>query len=154
MLSARYNGQTLGEDSRNSNTIVKPQSSTLVRDVLEYEIFPTGEGYETSIDAAEHISDRLYRTALLVREPWYNRNNCQRYLSDYASSTSSSVRDPNQIKKNKRGTYVQHQNQLQIQSVGKSQRFDRSINVYHDLVETSSTQTQYQVQHKGSKINT
>ena len=46
------------------------------------EICQREEGYETDIDTAEHISDRLYRTSLLVRKPRYNRNNSQSDLSN------------------------------------------------------------------------
>ena len=46
-------------------------------------------------------------------------------------------------------THIQHYNQLQIQSVGKYLRFDKRTDVSHDLVETSSAQTQYQVQQEG-----
>ena len=56
------------------------------------------EDSKSNIDATEHTSDRLCRTALLVRKSRYNRNNSQNDLSDYVSSTSLSARDHNQIK--------------------------------------------------------
>ena len=50
----------------------------------QHERWKIEEGSELSLDAAEHISDRLSR---------YNRNNSQSDLSDYASSVFSSIRE-------------------------------------------------------------
>ena len=44
------------------------------------------------IDASEHISDRLHKTAQLKSKPKYRRNNNKSDLSDYTLSTSSSVK--------------------------------------------------------------
>ena len=43
------------------------------------------EGSNLSIDTTECISDRLHRTALLVRKSRYNINNSQGDIIDYAS---------------------------------------------------------------------
>ena len=82
------------------NMFVQPQSPTLVRDTLDYtkkEKCNMKEDSEVNIDASEHNSDRLCRTAQLIRKSRYNRYNSQSDLTDYATSTSSSVRDPIQM---------------------------------------------------------
>ena len=108
--------------SRNPKTMFQSQSLTLVRDTLEYterenqlyhkakrERCKIDEDSVVNIDAWEHISNRLYRTALLVRKSRYNRNNSQIDLSNYIASTSSSVRYPSQIENlwQKLATYAQ-----------------------------------------------
>ena len=76
----------------------------------------------------------------------YSRNNSQSDLSDYASSTSSPVRIPDQIANpsHKQITCMQPHSWSEIHIVEKSQKFDRREIVYHGSVEILSAQTQYQ----------
>ena len=93
----------LEQDNRNSKTKVQLQTPKLVGNTLEKEnqLYHTTkdnrwkieEGSELHLDPGEHISDRLHRTAFLVRKSKYNRNNWQNDLSNYASSASSLVRE-------------------------------------------------------------
>ena len=118
------------QDSRNSKTIIEPQSWTFVSDNLDYterenqlchttqnERWKVEEGSELSIDAAEHISDRLCRAALLVRNLRYNRNNSRSDLSNYASSTSSSVKE-SKVTTNPLNVQFTHTQQKKIHQVG------------------------------------
>ena len=85
---------------RDRNAFVQPISPSLARDNLAYtkiENYNMHEDSKVNIDASEHISNRLHRTAQLMRKSRYSRNNSQSNLSDYASPTSSSVRVPDQI---------------------------------------------------------
>ena len=79
-----------------------------------------------------------------MRRTRYIRNNSQSDLGDYSSPTSSSVRFLNQIANpsHEHITCMQTYNQSRVHSVEKIQKFDRRVSVYHDLVETSSAQTQ------------
>ena len=60
------------------NTFTQPRISSSERDDFGHI---KGENYEMStdlrkeIDASEHISDRLHKTAQLMRKPKYSRNN-------------------------------------------------------------------------------
>ena len=101
---------------------------------------------EVNIDASEHISNILHRAAQLMRKSRYSRNNNQSNLSDYTSSTSSSMRVPNQITNPSCEciTCIQPHKLSQIHSVEKSQKFNKRASVYCELAETSSAQTKYQ----------
>ena len=85
---------------RDRNTAIQPKSSSLARDTFSYM---KGENYEmhedpgVDMDASEHISEKYHRTAQLMMRPKYSRNTSQSNVSDYTSSTSSSVRIPDQI---------------------------------------------------------
>ena len=78
------------QDISNRNTVNQPHSPSLVGDTLDYtkkENYNMHEDLKVNIDVSEQISDRLHRTAQLMRKSRYNRNNSQSDLSDYASST-------------------------------------------------------------------
>ena len=94
-------------------------------------------------EASEHISDRLHRTAQLIRKPKYGRNNIQSELSHYTSSTSSSVKILDQIANpsHRHINCIQLHTQTKIHLVWKSQSVDRRENKYHDLVAISSVQS-------------
>ena len=80
-----------------------------------------------------------------MRKSRYSRNNTQSDLSEYISSTSSSVRIPNKIPNpsHERITCMPPNTKSRIHSSKKSQKVDRRrASVYHDLVETSCIQTQ------------
>ena len=59
--------------------------------------YTKNENFMRDKDVSEHISDQLHRTAQLVRKCKLSRNDSQSNLSDYASSTSSSVQFLNKL---------------------------------------------------------
>ena len=89
---------------RDKNTFTQPKISCSVRDTFSHvkrENYEISRDLEESwkrnkIDASEHISDRLHKTAQLMRKPRYSINKSQSNLSD-VSCTSSSVKLSDQI---------------------------------------------------------
>ena len=80
--------------------IIQPKSPGLARDTSDYakrEIYKMHEDFRVNIDVSEYISNRLHRTAELMRKSGYSRSNSQSDFSDYSSSTLSSMRTPYQI---------------------------------------------------------
>ena len=88
--------QTYSYDShmRNRKTFTQPKISILARGTfghIKRENYQMCGDLRRDIDASEHTSDRLCRTPQLMRKPKYSRNKSWSDLSDYVSSTSSSV---------------------------------------------------------------
>ena len=104
-----------------------------------YEISKYSNRYKAT---SEHISDQLCKMPHLLKKSKFSRNNSQSYLSDYTSSTSSSVKLPKQITNPSPECIpsIQHHNQPKIHLAGKVHRIDS----YCDSVETSSLQSQNQ----------
>ena len=124
-------------DVRDRNTVIQPIS--LAKDALDYtkrENYKMHEDLRVNIDVSEHISDRLHKTAQLLRKSRYSRKSIQSDLSDYTSSTLSLVRIPDQISNPscEHITFTQPHNQYIIQLLEKSQKFYSRASVYHNLV--------------------
>ena len=109
------------QNMRDGKTTVQPKLSGLAKDTFSYEIH---DDLRVDIHVSEYISDRLYRTVQFIRKPKYNRNNSQSDVSDYAPSTQSSVRIPDQIANLSCGhiTCMQPCTRSRIHLVGKSQK--------------------------------
>ena len=85
---------------RDRNTFTQPKILRLARYTSGHIIkgnYEMCEDLKREIDALEHISYRLHRTAQMMRKSTYSRNNSQSNLNDYASSMSSSVKLPDQM---------------------------------------------------------
>ena len=132
---------------RDRNTFIQPKISNLARGTfghIKRDNYEISRDLRREIDASKHISDRLCRTAQLMRKPKYSSNNSQSDLSDYASSISSSVKLSDQIPNPscRHTTCIQHHTQPEIHLVGKNQRVDRQEYAHQELVKTSSVQSQ------------
>ena len=80
---------------RDRSTCTQPRISSLERDAfghLKVENYEMSRDPRREIDASQHISDRLHKTAQLKGKPKFRTNNSQRNLNDYPSSTSPSVK--------------------------------------------------------------
>ena len=82
------------------------------------------KGVESSekIDTSEHISDRLHKTAQLMRKPKYSGNNSQSDFSDNIAFTLFSVKLSDQIEnpQHRYTTCIQYHNQPKIHPVEKN----------------------------------
>ena len=65
------------QNMRDRNTTTQLKLSSFARDTFGYnrrENYEMYEDFRVNIDASGHISDRLHRTAKLMRKPKYSRN--------------------------------------------------------------------------------
>ena len=145
-----FTPQTYPYDSnmRDRNILNQPRISSLTRDTfghIKRENYEMSRDLGREIDASEHISNRLSKTAWFIRRTKSSRNKSQGNLSDYTSCSSSSVKFVSQIA-------IHYVDILPVCNTipnlkftyKKNQRVDRQQYVYQELVETSSVQSQNQ----------